>query len=71
MSILKTYAINFLNLVYWTIPFGHRGNVFIEYIVLAMLVLAAAIWFYNGGDFQGVRQNVDATFTNLINQVAQ
>jgi len=50
---------------------GNRGNAFIEYFVLALLVFGAALWFFDGGNFRGVRQNVESTFTNLITRVAQ
>ena len=71
MPIVKTYEINWLNIKCRAVPLGERGNAFIEYFVLAMIVLAAAIWFFDGGQFQGVRGNVETTFTGLIDQVAK
>ena len=67
----KTYAINILKIEFRPVPVGERGNTFIEYFVLALIVLGAAIWFFDGGNFQGVRQSTETTFTNLIDKVAK
>ena len=50
---------------------GEQGNAFIEYFVLALIVLGAALWFFDDGNFQGVKGNVETTFTGLIDQVAK
>ena len=70
MPILKTYAINYLNMRKES-RLGERGNAFIEYFILALITLGAAIWFLDGGNFQGVRAEVETTFTGLIDQVAR
>ena len=67
----KTYAITVLKVEDAPGHLGNRGNAFIEYFILALIVLGATIWFFNGGSFQGVRENVDTSFTTLINKVAQ
>ena len=67
----NTYEINLINIKYLVDSLGERGNAFVEYFVLALIVLGATIWFFDGGNFQGVRQNVETTFTNLITKVAQ
>ena len=46
-----------------------RGNAFIEYFVLAMVVLLATLAFYSGGSFNGVRSKVEDAFNGAMNEV--
>ena len=48
-----------------------RGNTFIEYLVIAGIVLLATAWFFDGGNFQGARQNAESAFRNLAVQIAR
>ena len=48
-----------------------RGNAFIEYFVLALIVLGATLWFFDGGNFRGVRQSVEDAATRMIDEVAK
>ena len=48
-----------------------RGNAFIEYFVLALIVLGATLWFFDGGNFRGVRQSVEDAATHMIDEVAK
>lgn len=51
-------------------PMNERGNVFIEYFVLALTLLLAVIAFYSGGTFMGTRAEVENTFFTLCREVA-
>ena len=46
-----------------------RGNAFIEYLMLVLLIAFGVMWFFDGGNFQGVRANVDTSFNNMINEI--
>ncbi len=45
------------------------GNAYLEYFVLASVVLLATIVFLNGG-FRGTQNTLDDVFNNLASQVA-
>lgn len=47
----------------------NRGNAFMEYLMIAILVAVGAVWFFDGGNWRGARANVDTSFTNLINEI--
>ena len=49
----------------------NKGNAFIEYFVLATIVALATIWFFDSGNFQGVRQTTENSFTAMISRVAR
>ena len=46
-----------------------RGNAFIEYFILALVVLLATLAFYSGGTFNGVRVKVEDAFNGAMNEV--
>ena len=48
-----------------------RGNAFIEYLMLTILIMIGVLWFYDKGNYQGVRDNVNLSFTNMINQITK
>ena len=41
---------------------NQRGNVYVEYFVLALLTLLATIAFYNNGNFLGARASLEQGF---------
>lgn len=43
------------------------GTVYVEYLVLAVLVAMAAVWFYNGGNYRGLY----GYMTDYLNQTTQ
>jgi hypothetical protein len=47
----------------------HAGNVFLEYLLLTLMVAFGCLWFYDNGNYQGVRGNVDSSFNNMINEL--
>ena len=50
---------------------NRRGNAFIEYFVLALIVLAATVWFFDGGNYRGVQQSANDAATNMITEIAK
>ncbi len=48
---------------------SEAGNAYMEYFVLALVVLLATITFFNGG-FRGTQNNLDDVFNDLARQVA-
>lgn len=50
---------------------SERGNTFVEYFVLATIAALATIWFYDEGNFRGVRRNVEQAFQQVSRQVAR
>ena len=46
-----------------------RGNAYIEYLLLTLLIAFGAMWLFDGGNFQGVRGNVDTSFNNMIDEI--
>ena len=53
----------------YRLQLGHRGNAFIEYFILALVVLLATLVFYSGGSFNGVRSKVEDAFNGAMNEV--
>ena len=49
---------------------SQRGNAFIEYFVIALAVLLGAIAFYDSGNFQGAKGQVEDAFDTLVERVA-
>ena len=45
------------------------GNVYIEYLVIALFVLGATLTFFGGGDFGGSRAKVNEAFNNVCQQL--
>ena len=50
---------------------GERGNAYVEYFLLALIALVAAIAFYDHGNFQGKRTQLESTFDSLANRMAK
>ena len=48
---------------------NENGNAFIEYFVLALVILVATIAFFDQGNFRGAKQSVESAFDNLVSQV--
>ena len=49
---------------------GQEGNAFIEYFVLAFIVMVATIAFYDHGNFGGSHGAIDNMFNQLVNKIA-
>ncbi len=50
---------------------NRRGNSFIEYFILAGAVAIAAMMFFGGGNFSGIKGSVQSSFTSMMNQIAK
>ena len=48
---------------------NENGNAFIEYFVLALVILVATIAFFDQGNFRGAKQSVESAFDNLVEEV--
>lgn len=48
---------------------NNSGNAYIEYLVLATIVLLATVAFYDGGNFQGTRGQAEQAFDHLVTEM--
>ncbi|MBI3322006.1 MAG: hypothetical protein HYZ91_07060 [Candidatus Omnitrophica bacterium] len=51
---------------------GQAGNAYIEYFVIALIVMLATVAFYSNGRFGGgldIRGRVEGAFDNLVTKV--
>ena len=46
-----------------------RGVVFLEYVILALVVLLATVAFFSGGGFATMQANVESVFEDSVNKV--
>ena len=46
-----------------------RGNAYIEYFVLALIVALATIAFYQGNNFSRARASVEGAFNTSVNRI--
>jgi len=49
---------------------NEKGQAFLEYFVLTLIVLVAAAAFYRNGSFQGTTASIDAAFQAKCAQIA-
>jgi hypothetical protein len=45
------------------------GNAYIEYLMLVLLIAFGLMWFYDGGNFQGTRDQVNTSFNSMIDEI--
>lgn len=47
-----------------------KGSAYVEYFLAAAAMAAAAMWFFQDGNYQGVRGTLDGTFTTQMRAIA-
>ena len=47
-----------------------RGSAFVEYFIAAVAMAAAAMWLWQGGNFQGIRPILEGTFNSQMSDIA-
>ncbi len=50
---------------------NRRGNFFIEYLILSLIVILATIWLYDNGDFHGVKQTTSDAIDGLAGEITK
>jgi len=48
---------------------SNTGNVYVEYFIAAAAMAAAAIWFFQSGSYQGVRNTINGRFTFQMERI--
>jgi Flp pilus assembly protein TadG len=48
---------------------NRHGNAFIEYFLLAIVVLLATFVFFDNGNYRGARGNIQAAFDRMVDAV--
>ena len=49
---------------------SEQGTIYVEYFVLALIALLAAIAFFDSGNFGGTRANLESAFDTMANHIA-
>ena len=49
---------------------NRRGYAFLEYFILALIIMLATVMFFSNGDFGGSRGSIEAAFQNAVQRVA-
>ena len=48
---------------------NNHGNAYLEYFVLAAIVLLATLAFFNGGGFSQARASIESPFESSVNRI--